>query len=385
MFKTIKSKILITAFIMLAVLMLAFVCYIGIFRMKMKQLMLQNYASSVNSFVQKMDEKVIRAEDNSKDLALLGSLFYQTDRSIPLTNSAIIKLFNNYEHSLGGGIWFKPYVVDKNKKRVCFYAYRNKNGELVLDKSFESDEYDYHNQGWYKQIMGQITKEKPTAWSLPYYENQGSETMMITVGTGIFDGNELIGLSTVDWELSTIFKEIQEMKPLEKGFYMYKKKGEIKDSFSLFASKKDNYIIASDDPYLDNDSLVGKTLDNIPWYRDNLYYITYFDYHGKKYVPFVRNTINGMLLIINIPKSEMFKDIDKFVLQMFIVITGFVILILILLYAGLNKYIINPISPHISQSIYIFISCFIIIFFSIILYHKFFDITPTKNIRIMLF
>ena len=327
MFKTIKSKILIIAFIMLAVLILAFIIYVGIFRMKMKQLMLQNYAYSVNSFVQQIDEKVIMMQDNSKDLALLGSLFYQTDRSNSLTKKAIIYLFENYEKSLGGGIWFEPYVVDKNQKRTCFYVYRNKEGKLILDESFSSDEYDYHNQGWYKQIKSKITKENPMAWSLPYYENQGSETMMITVGTGIYDGDKLIGMSTVDWELSTIFEEIEDMKPIERGFYLFKTKGKIKDSFSLFASKKDDYIIASDDPVLDNDALVGKTLDNIPWYRDNLYYITYFDYNGRKYVPFVRNTINDMLLIINVPKSEMFKDVDRFVLQMLLVITCFAVLI----------------------------------------------------------
>ena len=140
MFKTIKSKILILTFVMLAVLMLVFICYVGIFRMKMKQLMLQNYSYSVNSFVQQINEKVIRAQDNSKDLALLGSLFYKTDRSVPLTNRAITKLFENYENSLGGGIWFEPYIVDKTQKRTCFYAYRNKNGEIVLDENFSSDE-----------------------------------------------------------------------------------------------------------------------------------------------------------------------------------------------------------------------------------------------------
>ena len=152
MFKTIKSKFLVWTFVMLAVLMLAFVSYIGIFRMKMKQLMIQNYGNSINAFVQQLDDKVIRAVDNSKDLALLGSLYYKTDRSIPLTNKSIIKLFENYENSLGGGIWFEPYVVNKNQKRNCFYVYRNKNGKLILDEDFASDEYDYHNQGWYNMI-----------------------------------------------------------------------------------------------------------------------------------------------------------------------------------------------------------------------------------------
>ena len=343
MFKTIKSKILVLSFIMLTILMVVFICYVGIFRMKNKQLMLQNYSFSINSFVQQMDEKVIRVEDNSKDLALIGSLFYKTDRSVSLTNEAIKKIFENYENSLGGGIWFEPYVVDKTQKRVCFYAYRNKNNKIIVDEKFSSEEYDYQNQGWYKQIMPQLSKEHNTAWSLPYYENQGSETMMITAGTGIYDGDKLIGLSTVDWEISSIFKDISEMKPIQNGFAFYETKSQIKDSFSLFASKDYNYIIVSNDPYLDNDSLVGKTLDNIPWYNENLKRITYFKYHNKLYVPFVKEIGNGMILIICIPKSEMFKDVDKFMINIMLVLSLFAIFIPIGLYLVLNRYIINPI------------------------------------------
>ncbi len=344
MFKTIRLKIIVLSLIMLAVLISAVACYVGVFRMKTKQLMLQNYAFSINSFVQQVDEKIIRAEDNSKDLALIGSLFYRTDRSIPLTNNAIIKIFENYENSLGGGIWFEPYAVYKDQKRVCFYAYRDKSGNIILDDDFSSEQYDYHNQSWYKEIISQIDKEHPTAWSLPYYENQGSKTTMITVGTGIYVGDKLIGISTVDWELDSVFQEISEMKPLENGFSFYETRDRIKGSFSLFASEKYNYIIVSDDPYLDNDALVGKTLDNIPWYRKDLYDITYFKYHGKLYTPFVKYTNNDMLLIICVPKTEMYKDINKFTLHMllFLIMAG--ILIPIAVYAILNKYIINPIN-----------------------------------------
>ena len=116
---------------------------------------------------------------------------------------------------------------------------------LILDESFASDKYDYHNQGWYKQIKQQLTKDNNTAWSLPYYEDQGSETMMITVGSGIYDGDKLIGMSTVDWKIDSIFNEISEMKPLEHGFVFYNKGKKIKDSFSVLASEKDNYIINS--------------------------------------------------------------------------------------------------------------------------------------------
>ena len=156
MFKTVKSKILLITFIMLAVQMIAFVCYVHVFREKTEDLMLSNYKYSVNKFVQEIDSKVLRLEDNSRDLALIGSLFYKTDRSVPLTQKTIVKTFENYPDSLGGGIWFEPYVVDKSQKRLCFYANRNKENKVVLDESFSSEEYDYHNQGWYKQIISKF-------------------------------------------------------------------------------------------------------------------------------------------------------------------------------------------------------------------------------------
>ena len=343
MFKTIRAKILVVMLIMLAVLMSAFLCYTYVFRAKTKQLMLKNYSFSINTFVQEMDENILSLEDNARDLALIGNLFYKTDKNVELTKSVINKIFQNYKNSLGGGIWFEPYAFDKNKKRFCIYMYRNKDGNMVIDENFASEEYDYHNQSWYKQIKSQLTTDKRTAWSLPYHEKQGSNTMMITVGSGIYDQNGLIGMSTVDWEVDAIFKEISEMKPLENSFLFYEKGDEVKDSFSLLASEKDNYIIASTDPYLDNENLTGKTLDNIPWYNNNLFNITYFRYHNRLYVPFVKDIDNGLMLIICIPKSEMFKAVNKLVIQMLLVLSLFAFLIPALLYFGLNKYIIRPI------------------------------------------
>ncbi len=343
MFKTIRAKILVVMLIMLAVLMAAFVCYTYMFRAKTKQLMLKNYSFSINTFVQELDENILSFEDNARDLALIGNLFYNTDKNEELTKTVINRIFNNYKNSLGGGIWFEPYAFSKDRKRFCIYMYRNKDGNMIMDKSFEGEEYDYHNQIWYKQIKSQLTIDKRTAWSLPYYEKQGSNTMMITVGSGIFDSKGLIGMATVDWDIDAIFKEISEMKPIENGFMVFEKGNKVKGSFSLLASIKDNYIIASTDPYLDNEKLTGKTLDNIPWYNDNLEQRTYFSYHNKLYVPFVKYIDNGLMLIICIPKSEIFKAINKLVLNMLIVLSLFAFLIPTLLYFGLNRYIMKPI------------------------------------------
>ena len=343
MFKTIKSKILFITILLIAVLMSTMLCFAFVARMKTKQLMLKNYSFSINSFVQEIDEKILKMEDNSRDLALIGSLFYRTDRSIGLTNQAITKIFENYPNSLGGGIWFEPYIVNPQQKRTCFYVYRDKSGKLILDESFASEKYDYQNQSWYKEIKSQITKEDNTAWSLPYYENQGSETMMITAGTGIYDGDKLIGISTVDWEIGSIFKEISEMKPLENGFALYEKRKKLNDSFTILANEDFDYIIVSTDPYLDNKNLVGKSLNNIPWYNKNLKNITYMNYQGKKYVPYVKHTQNGLVMIICVSKLEMFRDVDQFAAEMILSLLLIGFFIPLLLYFGFKKYIINPI------------------------------------------
>ena len=331
MFKDIKRQMMVVVLSMFLALVTVLCIYSYIFLRNTKALLIDSYSHSISVFAESINKDVLRIENNSEDLALMGSLFYKAGQDATIAKAAIKKIFENYETSLGGGIWFEPYVVDKSQKRFCFYAYRTDENKIVLDESFNSEEYDYLNQGWYKQIISSITKEHNTAWSLPYHEKQGSEKLMITAGTGIYDekGN-LIGISTVDWEIDNIVKEISTMKPTE-------------NSFALFADKNHDYILVSNDPYLDNSNLTGKSLSNIPWYRGNLKQVTYHTYHHKKFIPYVKNLDNGMFLIINIPKLELFRSsmIHVGILSFILILIS--ILIAGLLYNILKMYIIRPI------------------------------------------
>ena len=228
MFKTLKSKILAIAVTVLAIITFVFMAYAYVFESKTKPLVLDYYSRYIEVLKDNINDDIHRIENNSKGLAIIGNLFYRTDKSVELTKIVMAKIFYNYSDSLGGGIWFEPYVIDKSQKRFCIYAYHNKDGEVVIDESFSSEEYNYLNQSWYKEIISQIREKKvDVAWSKPYYENQGSNTLMITAGSGIFDdkGN-LIGISTVDWEISSIEEEIKNMKFVRK------------NSLSSFASGK---------------------------------------------------------------------------------------------------------------------------------------------------
>ena len=347
MFKTLKSKILAIAITVFAVIIFVFLFFAYGFEIKTKPLILDYYSRHIEVLKDGINNEIIKIENNAKGLALIGNLFYRTDKSIDLTKEVVKKIFYNYPDSLGGGIWFEPYVIDKSQKRFCVYAFRNNEGVVVIDESFNSEEYNYLEQGWYKQIISQIKdKNVDVGWSLPYYENQGSNTLMITAGSGIYDNNgKLIGISTVDWQISSIEEDLKNMKfARENSLSSFASGKYIKNNFALLANLNDNYVIVSTDPYLDNKSLIGKSLDNVPWYKPSLIDDLFFTYQNTMYVPYVKKFNNGMGLVICIPRYEMFFSLAHSLRMMLISLVLEGLLITALLYLSLNRYVMKPIN-----------------------------------------
>ena len=331
LFNTVKSKIILISALLLIMLSVLLSAFAYIYMQSGKTLLLKGYSHYISNFAEKINKDIIRIEDNAKDLALQGEMFNHIDKDRNMALFTTINIFKNYPNSLGGGIWFEPNIIDSAKRWYCIYVYRNKNNEIIPDEQFETEEYDYLNKSWYKEIFPNVTKENNVAWSLPYYEKEGSNTLMVTAGAGIYDSNnKKIGISTVDWEISSIIKSVSEMKPTP-------------NSFAMFGDEDDNSIIASTDPYMENSSLLGKPLNTLPWYNKNLINITYFDYHGQKYIPYVKSLNNGMVLIICIPKAELFYHLKKHVIALFVIFMLMGVSISVLLYTSLKKYIDKPI------------------------------------------
>ena len=329
-FNTVKSKIILISALMLIALSLLLSVFAYLYLQNGKALLLRGFSYHISNFADEINKDIIRIESNAKDLALQGELFNHIDKNRDMALFTTINIFKNYPHSLGGGIWFEPYIINPEKRRYCIYVYRNKNNEVIPDEQFETEEYDYLNKSWYKEIFPNVTKERNVAWSLPYYEKEGSNTLMVTAGAGIYENDKLIGISTVDWEITSIIKSVSEMKPTQ-------------NSFALFGDKEKDSIIVSTDPYMDNSSLLGKPLGTLPWYNENLINITYFDYQGQKFIPYVKTLDNGTVLIICIPKHELFYYLVKNVLILFTIFMLLSLGISVLLYTGLKKYIDKPI------------------------------------------
>ena len=330
MFYTIKSKINLISVLMFLTLCFVLSIFSYLYLKSGKFLIIEGTSHSISTFAKNINKEIIEIENNAKDLALHGELFYKIDKNPVIAEHTIIRVFENYENSLGGGVWFKPFQVNPSKRLFGIYAYRNKSGNVVIDKQFNTEEYNYPDKSWYKEIISQITPENNIAWSLPYYEKEGSNTLMVTAGSGIFVDKKLVGISTVDWEISSIIKSVSQMKPTP-------------NSFALFADKKHDYVIACNDSYIDSNKIIGQSLKNISWYNDNLLHRTYITYHNKKYIPYVKTLDNGMILIVNVPKHELFLILYKHVFALFLLLMLTSIIISILLYIGLRRNINKPI------------------------------------------
>lgn len=331
MFNTIKSKILSIVITMLIVLSIVLTIFSYIYLENSKSLIIKSTSYSVGQVVQNINKEIIKIENNAHDLALLGEFHYNSAKEKSVFEYITKKVFENYPESLGGGLWYKPYSIIPSIELYCVYAYRDKNSNILIDERYGTKEYNYPEQSWYKEIIPQLTKEDNVAWSLPYFEHEGGNTFMVTAGSGMYVDGELVGISTVDWEIGSIAKAIRDIKPT-------------KNSFALFADVNHDYIIASTDPFLNNVELTGKSLKNIPWYKDNLKQITYITYHNQKYLPYVKTLDNDMVVIVCVPKSEIFSLVVAQVIALFIILILISVIISLFLYIGLNNNITRPIN-----------------------------------------
>ena len=327
MFKTIRAKVTVNVFLVLLVLAAIITCFNFAIYQKTKKGLLENYGNYAIVQSKKINKLVMAIEDNALDLAVFGEVYYNQKYSRDFLEKFVAKVFRNYDESLGGGIWFEPYTMDPNSKFHNVYVYKNKNNEIVVDRHFESEEYNYLNQKWYKEISTQLKAGKKVAWSSPYYEKEGSNSLMVSSGSGIYDGDKLVGISTVDWQIEDILKSVEQIHPTP----------------NIFADKNNDYVLISTDKSIDDADAIGASLKSIPWYNDNLINVTYIKYQNKLFIPFVRYLDNDMMLIINIPKWELFRLYTINAIGALLILLVFCFVLFVLLYKLLQDNILNSI------------------------------------------
>ena len=82
MFKTLKSKILAIAIAVLAVITVVFMVFAYTFESKTKPLIIDYYSRHIEVLKDEINDDIIRIENNSKGLALIGGLFTEQTKAL---------------------------------------------------------------------------------------------------------------------------------------------------------------------------------------------------------------------------------------------------------------------------------------------------------------
>ena len=302
---SIRIKILAIVLGFFTLIAIVFAIYAAAATANYRRLRTAEVSKTVAAEGERVGRMIAEMERNVVDLALAGRQYYLAGKddaklgvSIPLEN------FSAFTSAIGGGIWYEPYVLNPEKQRICYYAFFDPQiGAVRYDPSFETEKYDYHMQRWYMETMVGVTVTGPytTVWSTPYYDDTGTNTLMITVGSGIYDdAKRFVGMSTVDWEMKSMVDGLTAIKPTE-------------GSFVVIVSPKDDYIISNTRA---GGADTGQSLQSLPWYNELPYTSGEevesgsFTDGGVKYIAFSRMFANGWLFSVQIPQDEIFSEIE---------------------------------------------------------------------------
>ena len=224
-----------------------FLLYSIVTTMNYKRLRFEGIEKTVEIETEKVNRIIAAIERDAISLSRDGLLFYKFQSSEIIETSAL-EYLRSFPTVIGGGIWFEPYAYNKDSLRAGIYAYYDKvTGEVRLDE-FEMDDYDYHRENWYREIVDSIQEPYNAVWTKPYLDDT-SFIMVTTAGAGVFDDEgRLIAVSNVDWEIDQMVNELLEIKPTE-------------NSFVLLCAPEHSLIISSTYPSY------GKlmSLDDIHW------------------------------------------------------------------------------------------------------------------------
>lgn len=145
----------------------------------------------------------------------------------------------------GAGIWFEPYVFDKNEMYVGPYWYKD-GGNVVETMEYSNADYDYFNQEYYTNAKSlQQGKAKITD---PYYD-PSSGTIMASCSAPIYDNGTYVGCVTVDMQLTNIQDMVSSVRIGKTGT-------------AMLASSDGTYIYTTDDSKVQN--AVKITADDNP-------------------------------------------------------------------------------------------------------------------------
>ena len=207
MFKKIGFKMLtvILSVIILSMLVLTIISYTNSKDIIKTQIQ-KNMDTELNMQVHQIESQMQRISAQAKQIAQNVQATY---KNTPLEQYEEILSYTIFENDLaiGSGIWFEPYVYDKDEKYVGPYVYKD-GDKPVTTYEYSNAEYDYFSYSWYTDAT---SGSRDAVFSELYYDETLGTISSCTVPMYDKDGT-FIGVVTVDIEISSIANMINEIK-----------------------------------------------------------------------------------------------------------------------------------------------------------------------------
>ncbi|WP_375749705.1 ATP-binding protein [Vibrio sp. HN007] len=259
--------------------------------------------SKINSLFREM-------ELASKKLALYGSELYQTkDKYSKAEAENVIQahltdIFILNDQSIGGGIWFEPYLFDESQKRYGPYIYKEAD-QLIFTWDLSTPEYNYHEHSWYKIAFDNDKLHDHTSyWSEPYFDDAGTDELMVTVTTPILDSEGVkVGVATVDWAIKQLTDTVESIEFTD-------------NSSSLLVSKMRQQFLS----FPDASSLHLKPVTELPWglsLLDNangntISKVENVEFNQQEGTIYFLEIQHDLILGVFLPDSDYMQHINKF-------------------------------------------------------------------------
>ena len=153
---SIRTKIVLITMISLTLLGTAFVLYSIATTGNYKRLRLEDVEKTVAFETEKIN-KLIAELELCAIQAASGGLLFSKAQSNEVGETLLLELLRGFPAAIGCGFWFEPYAYDKDTFRAGMNAYfdTSKN-KACMDDSYIMDEYDFHNQPWYREIIDAV-------------------------------------------------------------------------------------------------------------------------------------------------------------------------------------------------------------------------------------
>ena len=253
----------------------------------------------------------------SRDLSKMVGSTYQ-NISITSYEEILKQITADNSNVLGCGIWFEPYAFDSQQEYMGPYVYKD-GSELNLTYDYSNSEYDYFNQEYY---LNGINSKDNYVFTDPYYDETMGKTMTSCTMPITNDEDKIIGVITVDMELTTIQNLIASIQvgqngsailTTASGAYIGTKEAE-KIEQSLNMTQEDNVSLSNAaNVIINSDKGLTTFSDQNETY--NLYYDT---------VPGV-----GWKLMVRMPQSELAQPVIDLTIKLLIICMIAIVLVIV--------------------------------------------------------